>query len=54
MNSTYETTLAIQATLPANLHVDIDSLRLNSSSDIVAIIAVIQLPPVNTEYFCQL
>lgn len=43
---TYETELAMQATLPANLHVDIVSPRFDISRDIVAIIAVMQLPPI--------
>ena len=47
--NTYDTVLAIQATLPANLHVDMDSLRLYSSNDMVAIIAVIQFPPGNKQ-----
>ena len=42
----YLTVLAIQATRWENLQVEIDSPRLDSSTDSVAIIAVKQLPPV--------
>lgn len=48
----YLALLEMQATLCENLHVDIVSHTLSSSTDTVAIIAVKQLPPVIMEHNC--